>query len=209
MTVWPINRALLRAQSGKTGNNYETKSIIGEIKSKHTGTIRRPIEHGPRAIFWGNIMNATLSAKLINVIAAALAGIALFLEAGSGSAHATGRQVVARISISEQRMEVLIDGRPTFAWKVSTAGKGYRTPTGSFKPTRMHKMWYSRKYDNAPMPHSIFFHGGYAVHATPHIRRLGRPASHGCIRLHPDHASDFYQLVQTFGPGNTSIVIVK
>jgi lipoprotein-anchoring transpeptidase ErfK/SrfK len=154
-------------------------------------------------------MNATLSTKLINVIAAALAGIALFLEAGSGSAHASGSQIVARISISEQRMDVLIDGRPTFAWKVSTAGKGYRTPTGSFKPTRMHKMWYSRKYDNAPMPHSIFFHGGYAVHATPHIKRLGRPASHGCIRLHPDHAADLYQLVQTFGPSNTSIVIVK
>jgi lipoprotein-anchoring transpeptidase ErfK/SrfK len=152
-------------------------------------------------------MNATLTAKLINVIAAALAGIALFLEAGS--AHASGSQVVARISISEQRMDVTIDGRPAFAWKVSTAGKGYRTPTGSFKPTRMHKMWYSRKYDNAPMPHSIFFHGGYAVHATPHIKRLGRPASHGCIRLHPQNASEFYELVQAFGPDNTSIVIVK
>jgi lipoprotein-anchoring transpeptidase ErfK/SrfK len=118
-------------------------------------------------------MNATLSAKLINIVAAALAGIALFFEASN--AHATGSQIVARVSISEQKMDVIIDGRPIFAWKVSTAGKGYRTPTGSFKPTRMHKMWYSRKYDNAPMPHSIFFHGGYAVHATPHVMRLGRP----------------------------------
>ncbi|MBA3446345.1 MAG: L,D-transpeptidase [Pseudaminobacter sp.] len=152
-------------------------------------------------------MNASLSTKLINVIAAVLAGAALFLEAGAGSAHAAG--VVARISISDQTMQVSVDGRPTFAWKVSTAGKGYVTPTGSFKPTRMHEMWYSRKYDNAPMPHSIFFHGGYAVHATPHIKRLGRPASHGCIRLHPDNASDFYALVEAFGPANTRIVIVK
>ena len=73
----------------------------------------------------------------------------------------------------------------------------------------MHRMWYSRKYDDAPMPHSVFFHGGYAVHATDAIRRLGRPASHGCIRLHSDDASDFYTLVETVGPANTSIVIVR
>ena len=92
-------------------------------------------------------------------------------------------------------MEVLVDGRPTFEWKVSTARKGYVTPTGSYKPTRLEEMWYSRKYDNSPMPHSVFFHGGYAVHATNAIKRLGTPASHGCIRLHPNDAADFYQLV--------------
>ena len=57
------------------------------------------------------------------------------------------------------------------------------------------------------MPHSVFFHGGYAVHATPHVRNLGRPASHGCVRLHPDDASDFYHLVEAVGASNTSIVI--
>ena len=86
---------------------------------------------------------------------------------------------------------------------------GALAATGSFKPYRMHEMWYSKKYDNAPMPHSVFFHGGYAVHATPHVKMLGRPASHGCIRLHPTHAEDFFRLVQTFGPNNTRIVIVK
>ena len=57
------------------------------------------------------------------------------------------------------------------------------------------------------MPHSVFFHGGYAVHATNHVKRLGMPASHGCVRLHPDAAADFYQLVETFGAANTSILI--
>ena len=118
-------------------------------------------------------MTMTITAKLINIAAATLTGAVLL--AGIGSAHASN--LVARISISTQRMEVLVDGRPTFEWKVSTAGKGYVTPTGSFKPTRMHEMWYSRKYDNAPMPHSVFFHGGYAVHATNAIKRLGQPAS--------------------------------
>ncbi|WP_274627345.1 L,D-transpeptidase [Arvimicrobium flavum] len=147
----------------------------------------------------------TIAARLINIAAATLAGAVLL--GGVGAAHASN--LVARISISTQTMEILVNGRSTFEWKVSTAGKGYVTPTGSFKPTRMHKMWYSRKYDNAPMPHSVFFHGGYAVHATDAIKRLGRPASHGCIRLHPDNASDFYRLVETFGPGNTRIDIVR
>ncbi|AZO50701.1 MAG: L,D-transpeptidase [Mesorhizobium sp.] len=152
-------------------------------------------------------MHATISAKLINITAAAFTGAALLFGAGSGAAHAN--QIVAKVSLSQQTMEVTVDGRPTFAWKVSTGDRAHITPTGSFKPTRMHEMWYSKKYDNAPMPHSVFFSGGYAVHATYAIKRLGQPASHGCVRLHPDAAADFYQLVEAFGPSNTSIVIVK
>ncbi|PAQ07531.1 L,D-transpeptidase [Mesorhizobium temperatum] len=157
-------------------------------------------------------MCTAISAKLINIPAAVLTGAALLLGVGNGVAHAANRaanQIVARISLSQQTMEVLVDGRPTFAWKVSTGDRAHVTPTGSFKPTRMHQMWYSRKYDNAPMPHSVFFKGGYAVHATNFVKRLGRPASHGCVRLHPDNAADFYQLVEIFGPANTRIVIVK
>ena len=153
-------------------------------------------------------MAMTLSTRLINIAACALTGAALMLGAGIGRADAAN-QIVAKVSISEQTMRVMVDGRQAFEWKVSTAGKGYVTPTGSFKPTRMHEMWYSRKYDNAPMPHSVFFHGGYAVHATPHVKRLGRPASHGCIRLHPDNAEEFFELVKAFGPQNTQIVIVR
>ena len=153
-------------------------------------------------------MIAAVSTKFINIVAATLTGAALFLGLGNGEAHAANR-LVAQVSISRQTMQVLVDGRPAFAWKVSTGRKGYRTPTGSYKPTRLEEMWYSRKYDNAPMPHSVFFHGGYAVHATNYVKRLGQPASHGCVRLHPDAAADFYQLVQTFGPTNTSIVIVE
>jgi len=145
-------------------------------------------------------------ARLINIAAVALTGSVVL--ASSGNANAAN-QVVARVNLSQQRMVVSIDGRPAFAWKVSTARKGYVTPTGAWKPTRMHKMWYSKKYDNAPMPHSVFFTGGYAIHATDAVKRLGSPASHGCVRLSPEHASDFYQLVRTFGPQNTQIVIER
>lgn len=151
-------------------------------------------------------MRTTITAKLINITAATLTGAALLF--GANVAHAANK-IVARVSLSQQVMEISVDGRPTFAWKVSTGDRAHVTPTGSFKPTRMHEMWYSKKYDNAPMPHSVFFSGGYAVHATYAIKRLGQPASHGCVRLHPDNAADFYQLVETFGAANTSIVIVK
>ncbi len=151
-----------------------------------------------------------LSARFINIAAIAVTGLGLFMAAGNAPAQASvSNEVVARISISEQKMQVTVGGRQTYEWKVSTAGKGYVTPTGSWKPYRMHEMWYSKKYDNAPMPHSVFFTGGYAVHATPHVKNLGRPASHGCIRLHPTNAEAFYTLVKTFGQQNTRIVIVN
>ncbi len=151
-----------------------------------------------------------LTARFINIAAIAATGFGLMLAAGNAPAEASvSNEVVARVQLSTQTMQVSVGGRPTYEWKVSTAGKGYVTPTGSWKPYRMHEMWYSRKYDNAPMPHSVFFTGGYAVHATPHVKNLGRPASHGCIRLHPTNAEAFYTLVKTFGQQNTRIVIVQ
>ncbi|WP_315926449.1 L,D-transpeptidase [Mesorhizobium sp. SP-1A] len=152
-------------------------------------------------------MRIATSASLIH-IAAAFAGSAILLAAAENTARAAD-SLVARISLSRQTMQVLAEGRPAFEWKVSTAGSGFVTPTGSFRPTRMHEIWYSKKYDNAPMPHAVFFSGGYAVHGTSQIARLGRPASHGCVRLHPDAAADFYELVEAFGPTHTRIMIVR
>lgn len=128
-----------------------------------------------------------------------------------GAAHsgAAQRGVVAQIDLSQQRMKVLVNGKVYGNWPVSTARKGYRTPTGRFRPTRMHKMWYSRKYDMSPMPHSIFFYGGYAIHGTYSTRYLGRPASHGCVRLAPGNAQKLYSLVRQHGAGNTRIVITR
>lgn len=117
--------------------------------------------------------------------------------------------VVAKIDKSEQRMRVFVRGKRVHTWKVSTAARGYRTPVGTWKPVRIHKMWYSRKYNNSPMPHSIFFYGGYAVHGTYQVKALGRPASHGCVRLHPSNARKLYSLVARYGLGNTRIVVTQ
>jgi lipoprotein-anchoring transpeptidase ErfK/SrfK len=120
-----------------------------------------------------------------------------------------GSAVVARISLAAQQMTVYVDGYPRYAWPVSTARRGYRTPLGSFRPIRLETMWYSRKYDNSPMPYSVFFHGGYAVHGTDVVSRLGTPASHGCVRLHPSNAAMLFGLVQQYGLGNSRIEIVR
>lgn len=107
--------------------------------------------------------------------------------------------VTVQISNSAQRMRVYVDGGLTYAWPVSTARRGYRTPAGSYRVQRMERMWYSRKYHMSPMPFSLFFRGGYAIHGTNSIRQLGRPASHGCVRLHPGNAAALYRLVQSRG----------
>jgi lipoprotein-anchoring transpeptidase ErfK/SrfK len=90
---------------------------------------------------------------------------------------------------------------------VSTGRKGHLTPTGNFHPTRMAAVYFSRKYDDAPMPHAIFFLGGFAIHGTEYVSSLGRRASHGCVRLHPANAALLYSLVQQYGAAHTAIRI--
>ena len=123
----------------------------------------------------------------------------------AGSASAAG--LVAKIDISSQRMQVYKNGKLAYTWPVSTGRKGYGTPTGTYSPKGLHRMWYSRKYDNSPMPYSVFFRGGYAIHGTGYVKQLGRPASHGCVRLAPGNARTFYNLVQSAGRSNTRIVL--
>ena len=116
--------------------------------------------------------------------------------------------VRAEIDLSDQRLRVYVNGGLQHEWKVSTARRGYRTPVGNYRPIRLERDWHSRKYDWAPMPYSVFFHGGYAIHGTTDIRNLGRPASHGCVRLHPDNAAKLFNLVRRYGKSNTRIVVV-
>jgi hypothetical protein len=115
--------------------------------------------------------------------------------------------LIIDINLSTQRMNVSENGASKYTWAISSAAPGYRTPTGTFKPVWMSRMWYSRQYDYSPMPHSIFFHNGVAIHATQAIRHLGRPASHGCVRLAPSNAATLYKLVGKHGKGLTKIVV--
>lgn len=111
------------------------------------------------------------------------------------------------IDLSNQEMSVRQYGVLRHIWLVSTARRGYRTPVGIFRPYLLKRMHYSSRYDWAPMPFSIFFYKGYAIHGTTETRRLGRPVSHGCVRLHPDHARRLYRLVKRHGYASTRIRI--
>jgi lipoprotein-anchoring transpeptidase ErfK/SrfK len=111
------------------------------------------------------------------------------------------------INLTSQRMTVTENGKTRYTWRISSGRRSYPTPNGTYKPYRMHKMWRSRKYDNAPMPNSIFFHKGFAIHATYATRALGRPASHGCIRLSPSNAKTLYRMVSRHGKASTKVAI--
>jgi len=131
-----------------------------------------------------------------------IAVFAAFALACAGPARA---DVVAQVDQSSQRMRVYIDGMLAADWPVSTARRGFVTPSGSYRVGLMAPMWRSRKYHGSPMPHAMFFRGGYAIHGTYAVGQLGRRASHGCIRLHPGHARDLFHLTRAHG--GTRVVI--
>ena len=106
-----------------------------------------------------------------------------------------------------QRMLVIQNGYMRFIWPISTGRDETATPSGVYAPQRMERNWFSTAYYNSPMPYSIFFHKGYAIHGSSAIDRLGGPASHGCVRLHPHHAALLFDLVQEEGPDKTTIEV--
>jgi hypothetical protein len=103
------------------------------------------------------------------------------------------------VDLSSQQMNVQSSTGASYSWPISSARSGYVTPRGVYRPTSLQTMHRSKKYHNSPMPHSIFFHGGYAIHGTYQTSALGRPASHGCIRIAPANAATLYSLVRAEG----------
>ncbi len=117
-------------------------------------------------------------------------------------------EVLIVVDKTAQRMTVSINGQQRYSWPVSTGTTDYSTPVGTFTPSRLARVHYSREWDNAPMPHSIFFtDSGHAIHGSQAIRRLGTPASHGCVRLAPENAKLLFGLVKAEGLGNTRIEV--
>ena len=123
------------------------------------------------------------------------------------TAQRANADVLVQVERSSQTMEVSVDGMQRYTWRVSTARRGYTTPAGTYHPQSMAARWFSRRYYNSPMPHAIFFHGGYAIHGTYEISELGGPASHGCVRLDPDNAATLFELVTQEGMHATTIVV--
>src|SRR5713101_6547822 len=123
---------------------------------------------------------------------------------------ATGAQAKVAITIDKdnQQMSVAVDGVERYRWPVSTGIPSYETPNGSFRTFRMEEDHYSKEFDDAPMPHSVFFTKiGHAIHGTDSEARLGTPASHGCVRLSRANATTLYALVQEQGVLNTTVTL--
>ena len=116
--------------------------------------------------------------------------------------------ILINIDKSLQQMTVFVDGIEKYSWPVSTGKYGYSTPSGTCPLTSMNEVWYSRQWDNAPMPHSIFFlKDGHAIHGSHEVKNLGKPVSHGCVRISPDNAAILYDLVKSTGMENTKVVL--
>jgi len=134
-------------------------------------------------------------------------GLVIALACFISFATSATAEVLVNISKSSQRMAVLVDGSARYNWVVSTGKRGFGTPNGTYRLIRLERSWFSHKYGRAPMPHSIFFYKGYAVHGTTEVARLGGAASHGCVRLHPVNAAALFALVQGQGMKNTRIAV--
>lgn len=122
---------------------------------------------------------------------------------------AAAERFVARVSIADQTMEVYREGQLIYTWLVSTAKEGKVTPIGNYAPEFLSRHHKSRKYNNAPMPFAIFYDGDYAIHGTDQISRLGKPASHGCVRLDPKNAEILFDIVKASGMDSLRVEIVQ
>src|SRR5271170_1162024 len=116
--------------------------------------------------------------------------------------------IVVNVDKHTQRMTVSVDGATRYVWPVSTGRTGYDTPNGTYTPFRMEADHFSKEWDDAPMPHSIFFTKiGHAIHGSLDARHLGSAASHGCVRLSPANATTLFELVKAKGMKETTVVI--
>jgi lipoprotein-anchoring transpeptidase ErfK/SrfK len=117
-------------------------------------------------------------------------------------------RLIITVNKVSQKMTVELDGDQLYKWPISTGAPGYETPSGNFRPFRMEKEHFSKEWDDAPMPYSIFFTGeGHALHGSYHVKSLGRRASHGCVRILPANAAILFALVQKTGMSNTRVII--
>src|SRR3981081_1856391 len=168
----------------------EPKPNFGHIECR--GTVRAALQSRLKA--WRPKVN-------MRSLVVAFAGLMLF---------ATGARANVSITVDKnaQQMTVAVDGVERYHWPVSTGIPSYETPNGSFRTFRMEEDHYSKEFDDAPMPHSIFFTKiGHAIHGTDFENRLGSPASHGCARLSKAHASTLYALVKSEGVLNTTVTL--
>ncbi|MGC1551990.1 MAG: L,D-transpeptidase, partial [Bradyrhizobium sp.] len=134
-----------------------------------------------------------------------LVAITTLMLFAAGAAQA---KVSITVDKDAQMLTVAVDGVQRYQWPVSTGNPSHETPNGTFRAFRMEADHFSKEFDDAPMPHSIFFTKiGHAIHGTESERSLGTPVSHGCVRLSRAHAATLYALVEEQGVLNTTVTL--
>jgi hypothetical protein len=164
----------------------------------------------PFTHFYGLVIVPVLAVMLAFPASAQISSGSQTRDSQTGTESETESTGVILINIdkSKQKMTVSLDGVERYVWPVSTGRAGYSTPSGNYTATSMNEIWYSKEWDNAPMPHSIFFRkDGYAIHGTYEAKNLGRPASHGCVRISRENAATLFALVKKIGLKNTEVVL--
>jgi lipoprotein-anchoring transpeptidase ErfK/SrfK len=190
------------AQTSFDSNNIGTAGV--HAQSESTAEIKSVNPAAPKAT-----SNKASSSTPANPTAAKAES-----EPGGSQPQSNGESkkatsvILISIDKAKQRMSVSVDGIQQYDWPVSTGRAGYSTPSGTYTATSMNEIWYSKQWDNSPMPHSIFFiKDGHAIHGSYEVKTLGKPVSHGCVRISPENATTLYALVKANGLENTKVVL--
>jgi lipoprotein-anchoring transpeptidase ErfK/SrfK len=189
------------AQTGSDSNTPNTNTAGARVQSELTGA---PISSNPATP--GS--TATTSTQTDSAAAKAEPEPRGSQPEANPGPKKAGSAILINIDKAKQKMTVFVDGIQKYDWLVSTGRAGYSTPTGTYTATSMNEIWYSKEWDNSPMPHSIFFmKDGHAIHGSYEVKNLGKPVSHGCVRISPDNATTLYALVKANGLENTQVVL--
>ena len=149
-----------------------------------------------------------LALGILPILAMMLAFPASAQVSSDSGPQSAGAAILINIDKSKQKMTVFLDGVQKYDWPVSTGRAGYSTPSGTYTATSMNEIWYSKEWDNSPMPHSVFFiKDGHAIHGSYEVKTLGKPVSHGCVRISPENAATLYALVKKNGLKNAEVVL--
>jgi lipoprotein-anchoring transpeptidase ErfK/SrfK len=199
-----VNRPLARSDCDKAGMSWDDNAHFCRPASQ--GAANTPKSEST-AVNAGQ----PLTRKDCDLAGNDTANVCDATPAAQAAAQATtppAPKILITIDKATQKMAVSVDGVAKYHWPVSTGKRGYSTPSGTYTPTSMNEVWYSKEWDNAPMPHAIFFmKDGHAIHGSYEVKHLGKPVSHGCVRIAPQNATLLYDLVKGNGMQNTQVVL--
>ena len=195
----PLTRADCEAASGWTWN--ETANVCdADAKAMATAVKPQPLTKADcdaAGMSWND-----------NALACVDKSASPAAAASAKTTNPVGSSILIDIDKSTQQVTVSVDGVEKYRWPVSTGRRGYSTPSGTYTALSMNEIWYSKEWDNAPMPHAIFFmKDGHAIHGSYEVKHLGQPASHGCVRISPQNATILFDLVKKVGLPNTQFVL--